>query len=426
MGPSDDMTLAQTIEERLRSIVGSEHMRSAEAGDSVAGVPCHVVVSPGTERELAEVLASANAAGLAVIPRGGGTKLEWGNPPKRADVLLTTERLNSVIEHAWADLTVAVEAGCTMKELQSTLAKHGQRLALDCIWPEHATVGGVLSTNDSGVLRLRYGALRDLIIGVTMALPDGTLASSGGKVVKNVAGYDLPKLITGAWGTLGVITRAIFRTHPASNDLLTLSFRAPDFDSMQEKILAIQNTQLAHAALQIRCSSWGDLEADVLFEGRAARLQAQEKQLRELIGSPEVEKSRAANWSAHQSLWLHLASESAIAKLIVLPTMLAGTLGKMEQTGKSQGLAWQAVMQATGIGWIRFEGRSSALRTALTELRAQAESQGGSLTVLHRPADSEQLDSWGRASDAILLMRAIKQQFDPRNTLNPGRFVGGI
>jgi glycolate oxidase FAD binding subunit len=420
------MTIAQTIEERLRSIVGTEHVRSAEAGDSVAGVQCRVVVSPGTERELADVLASANEAGLAVIPRGGGTKLDWGNAPSRADVLLTTERLNSVIEHAWADLTVAVEAGCTMEELQSTLAQQGQRLALDCIWPDNATVGGVLSTNDSGVLRLRYGALRDLIIGVTMALPDGTLATSGGKVVKNVAGYDLPKLITGAWGTLGVITRAIFRTHPASNDLLTLTFRAPDFDSMQAKILTIQDSQLAHAALQIRCSGAGDLEADVLFEGRAAGLQAQEKQLRGLLGSCDVEKSQAQNWSAHERLWLRAASESAIAKLIVLPTMLAGTLGRMEQAGKSRGLAWQAVMQATGIGWIRLEGRSSALRTALTELRAHAESQDGSLTVLHRPADSRQLDSWGHAGDSILLMRAIKRQFDPRGTLNPGRFVGGI
>jgi glycolate dehydrogenase FAD-binding subunit len=420
------MTITQTIEERLRSIVGMEHVRSADAGDSVAGVQCRVVVSPGTERELAEVLASANEAGLAVIPRGGGTKLEWGNPPKRAEVLLSTERLNTVIEHAWADLTVAVEAGCTMKELQSTLAKQGQRLALDCIWPQNATVGGVLSTNDSGALRLRYGALRDLIIGVTIALPDGTLATSGGKVVKNVAGYDLPKLITGAWGTLGVITRAIFRTHPACNDLLTLTFRAPNFDSMQKKILTIQNSQLAHAALQIRCSSGGDLEADVLFEGQPAALQVQEKQLRVLIGSPEVEKSQAQKWSAHESLWLRAGPQSAIAKLIVLPTMLAATLGRMEQAGESQGLAWQAVMQATGIGWIRLEGPTSALPTALTEVRAHVESQGGSLTVLHRPADSERLDSWGNPGDSILLMRAIKQQFDPRGTLNPGRFVGGI
>ena len=155
-----------------------------------------------------------------MIPRGGGTKLGWANSPARAGLILSTARLTEVIEHAWADLTVSVGAGCTVQRLQEALAQHGQRLALDPLWPEKATVGGVLSTNDSGALRLRFGALRDLIIGVTVALPDGTLASSGGKVVKNVAGYDLPKLVTGALGTLGVITRAVFRLHPLLGGLV--------------------------------------------------------------------------------------------------------------------------------------------------------------------------------------------------------------
>ena len=162
-----------------------------------------MVFEPSSETELAAALRCGDAAGLGVVPRGGGTKTGWGNPPVRADLILSTARLNRVIEHAWADLTVSVEAGCTIQNLQNALAEHGQRIAVDPLWPERATVGGILSTNDSGTLRIRYGALRDLIIGVTIALPDGTLASSGGKVVKNVAGYDLPKLATGALGTLG-------------------------------------------------------------------------------------------------------------------------------------------------------------------------------------------------------------------------------
>jgi glycolate oxidase FAD binding subunit len=422
----DIMTITQTTEERLRAIAGAEHVQPVDAGDSVAAANCSVIVSPGTEKELAAVLASVTEAGLAVIPRGGGTKLGWGDPPKRADVLLSTKRLNRVIEHAWADLTVAVEAGCTMKELQSTLATQGQRLALDCLWSENATVGGVLSTNDSGVLRLRYGALRDLIIGVTLALPDGTLASSGGKVVKNVAGYDLPKLVTGAWGTLGVITRAIFRTHPVCHDSITLTFSARDFESMQKKILAIQNSQLAHAALQIRCSSSEVLEADVLFEGRAAGLQAQAQQLQALVGAPQAQKSDAQNWSAKKQLWNDASPGCVIAKMIVSPTMLAAALRKLEQLAKSRGFAWQAVMQATGIGWIRLDGPASALRTTLIEVRAHAESLGGSLTVLYRPANSDQLDCWSNPGDSLALMRALKHQFDPKGTLNPGRFVGGI
>src|SRR6266581_3581359 len=153
------------------ALLGPDHVRPASPADAVSGVRPKLVVDPGTEKELAEVLRLSNEAGLAVIPRGGGTKPGWGNPPSRADVILSTARLSAIIEHAWADLTVTVEAGCSIRRLQETLAQHGQRLALDPLWPEKATVGGVLSTNDSGALRLRFGALRDLIIGVTIAIP---------------------------------------------------------------------------------------------------------------------------------------------------------------------------------------------------------------------------------------------------------------
>src|SRR6516164_2428950 len=246
------MITASAIEEKLRSIVGVRHFRAATASDTILGVEPKFVAEPASERELAALLSSANEAQIAVIPRGGGTKLAWGNPPKRADLVLLTARLNRVLEHAWADLTVSVEAGCTLLTLEEKLAQHGQRLALDGLQPESATIGGILSTNDSGVLRLRFGALRDLVIGVTLALPDGTLASSGGKVVKNVAGYDLPKLTTGAFGTLGIITRAVFRTHPVCRESAILSFGAPGAEAMQAKILASQNSELAHTALQIR------------------------------------------------------------------------------------------------------------------------------------------------------------------------------
>src|SRR5215471_15513456 len=188
------MLKAGPIKERLATAVGSQNLRTATAGDSVCGVPPQFVAEPENEEQLASLLSCADDTGVAVVPRGRGTKLDWGNPPERAEVILSTARLDRVLEHAWADLTVSVEAGCTVAKLQETLAKHGQRLAIDALWPERGTIGGLLSTNDSGPLRLRFGSLRDLVIGVTIALPDGTVASSGGKVVKNVAGYDLPKL----------------------------------------------------------------------------------------------------------------------------------------------------------------------------------------------------------------------------------------
>src|ERR1700720_915690 len=145
---SPKANLRSTFESDVREIVTAKYVRSAGASDAVAGVQPRVVVEPGSEQELAKVLKLANGAGMAVIPRGGGTKLEWGNRPARADVILSTARLNRVIEHAWADLTVSVEAGCTIGKLQETLAKRGQRMALDALWPERATVGGALSTND--------------------------------------------------------------------------------------------------------------------------------------------------------------------------------------------------------------------------------------------------------------------------------------
>src|SRR6266581_7103531 len=298
------------------ALLGPDHVRPASLADAVAGVHPKLVVDPGTEKELAEVLRLSNEAGLAVIPRGGGTKLGWGNPPSRADLILSTARLGEIIEHAWADLTVTVQAGCTIQRLQETLAQHGQRLAHDPLWPEKATVGGVLSTNDSGALRLRFGALRDLIIGVTIALPDGTLASSGGKVVKNVAGYDLPKLVTGGLGTLGVITRAVFRLHPLPRNTRSFSISTADGVEMQQFVLAVQNSKLAHTFLQSHFSSDASPVSDILFEGTEAGLSAQETQLRHLSALTRIAEATTSTWAAREELWAfpHRAN-TAIAKI---------------------------------------------------------------------------------------------------------------
>jgi glycolate oxidase FAD binding subunit len=328
-----------------------------------------------------------------VIPTGGGTKLDWGNPPRKADVLLSLRRQNRVIEHAWADLTVTVEAGCTIAELQRTLAEHGQRLAIDPLWPERATVGGVLSTNDSGALRLGYGSLRDLIIGITLVLADGTIAKSGGKVVKNVAGYDLPKLATGGLGTLGVITRAVFRLHPLPRNTRTLTIAVNDADAMQRVILAILDAQLALAAVQARNG-----HVDILLEGTLDGIAAQESAIKKFgmvrEGSPEV-------WKAREELW----GEGTIVKFTTLPSRISA----------ASALFSRYVIQATGIGYGQFDGD-------LAMLRATLEKDGGSLTIL----GPSKLDAWGSPGDALPLMRAVKAQFDAKGTLNPGRFVGGI
>jgi len=421
------MTTSTAIAEKFESIVGSANVCRVTTNDVVAGQQPEYVVSPGNDKELARVLLCANDAGIGVIPRGGGTKLDWGNPPKRAGIVLSTSRLNRVLEHAWADLTVTVEAGCTMQTLQDTLAQHGQCLALDALWAERATIGGVLSTNDSGVLRLRFGSLRDLIIGVTLALPDGTLATSGGKVVKNVAGYDLPKLATGALGTLGVVTRAIFRVHPLCRDSLTLSFRAPSIEEMQGAILAVQDSSLAHTALQIRCASGQPPEADILFEATPAGLLAQKTKLQTILQGLELRESeRQRVWSAKQRLWDAADPTSAIAKFSVLPNESADTIRELGKIAKLNSVEWQIVLQATGIGWLCMVGATSALKPALEQFRCHLESNCGSLVLLRQTPGILAIDAWGSPGDAISVMRALKQQLDPKATLNPGRFVGGI
>ncbi len=346
------------------------------------------IVQPDSPQAVAKALAEASAAKRLVAPRGGGTKTDWGNPGARTDVVLSTANLNRVIEHAWADMTVTVESGCTVANLQATLAQHGQRLAIDPLWPKRATIGGIVATNDSGALRLRFGSLRDLIIGMTVALPDGTLAMSGGKVVKNVAGYDLSKLMTGALGTLGVITQAIFRLHPLPLRARTLSAKVASMETAQALMLKIQDSQLAHSALQVRTDS---LDVDILLEGTEAGILAQQQQL------PEFQESSPDVWLARQNLWP--AGDAAIVKFSVLPSQIADAMKRLKPE--------RAVVQATGIGYAR-----------LASPRRDLES----MTILTPSA----LEAWGNPGDALPLMRAVKQQFDPGAILNRGRYVGGI
>jgi len=419
--------LDSALREKFIALVGNGYVRAATAADTVTGVQPKLVVEPGTERELAEVLRLANEAGLAVIPRGGGTKIGWGNPPVRADLILSTGRLNEIVEHAWADLTVTVEGGCTIQRLQETLAQHGQRLALDPLWPEKATIGGVLSTNDSGALRLRFGALRDLIIGATIALPDGTLASSGGKVVKNVAGYDLPKLVTGALGTLGGITRAVFRLHPLPRGTRSFSIATENAEEAQRIVVAIQDSKLAHTSLQSHFSDDARPVSNILFEGTEAGLAAQEAQLRKLCATATVSAASTSAWKAREMLWTPAdPATMAMAKIAILPATLARTVQLVEQIANEKQLRWKALMYATGLGWLRLEGEAGSLRDGLRALRGELESHGSSVVVLHRPEKMPALEAWGSTGDALPLMKAVKQQLDPRNTLNPGRFVGGI
>jgi glycolate dehydrogenase FAD-binding subunit len=413
----------------LRAIVGADHLRAAAAQDAVDGVQPQMVIEPGSPAEIASVLKTASAAGLHVLPRGGATKMDWGNSPRGGDLILSTLRLNRVVEHAWGDMTATVEAGCTLRQLQQTLAEHGQRLALDPPWPEKATIGGILATNDSGPLRIRFGSLRDLIIGVTLALADGTLAKSGGKVVKNVAGYDLPKLATGSLGTLGIITQAIFRLHPVPRESRSLSFSATDNAAMNALVLAVLDSQLVPTGLQVCAADTSLPEIDLRFDGTAAGCDAQADQaVRLATGCRQIE-AQPDVWDAPAALWGG-PEPSVVCKFTLLPASMKTFFAKVRGVAEQAHLRWRLVAQAVGAGCLRLEGDGAApdaFPSAITELRQGLESHGGSLVVLRCPSEvKSKLDVWGSPGDALPVMKSIKAQFDPAGVLNPGRFVGGI
>ena len=234
----------------LQRIVGEEHAWEATSEDVVDDVPPSFVAEPGSIDEASELMKLADSGGLRVAPRGSGTKMLLGNPPSGLDLVISTARMNEVIEHVPGDQIVRVQAGLKLETLQEQLAGSDQILGIDP--PEkRATIGGIIATNSSGPRRLRYGTIRDLIIGITVVLAGGTVAKAGGKVVKNVAGYDLSKLFAGSLGTIGLIATANFRLHPRPEVAHTVAVELSDTKEVGEATQAIMHSQIVSSALEL-------------------------------------------------------------------------------------------------------------------------------------------------------------------------------
>jgi glycolate oxidase FAD binding subunit len=418
-------------EEVLQRLADSGLVRPAADYEAFEGISPRWVAEPADQEQLARILSEASRAAVKVIPRGGGTKLGWGNPPAGADLVLSTRRLGRVLEHAAADMTATVEAGCTVAALQETLAKQGQRLAIDPLWPVRATVGGILATNDGGMLRAGFGSLRDLIIGVTVALPDGTLAKSGGKVVKNVAGYDLPKLFTGSLGTLGVITRATFRLHPLPHAVQFLEFATPDVGTLAKLLASLAESALLVAGAQVLSATAGAATANVQVrvEGLSQAIASKVDRLRRAATDARAQQVPATvePLAARESLF-EGAGPAAVCKLGVLPARVAGLYDPLRRAAERAGFRWRSVVQIGGVGLLRLECPDEAtLPAVVVAAREALAGLGGTLVVLQCPTGAKRnVDVWGPPGDALPLMRRVKEQFDPASALNPGRFVGGI
>jgi len=366
----------------------------------------------GTCSEVRPASAEAAAAyGLTVVARGAGTTLTWGAPPTRADLVVDLSGMATVVDHAAGDLVVVAEAGCPLSVLQATLAPAGQRLAID--EPiAGATLGGMIATNGSGPRRMLYLTLRELMIGTTVVRADGVVASSGGRVVKNVAGYDLGKLMTGSFGTLALVTQAVFRLHPVPESTAVLTAAAADAADAGRLAAAVVHSDVVPSAVEVDWPAGGGSVA-VLLEGSERGVATRAEVARGLLGAAEVPAPLPGWWGRYPWRPGEIALKLTCA-LSGVPRVLAA--------GRDSG----AVLRGSAGAGVLYGALAPDAADRVGPLRELCTSLGGSLVVLDAPAAVKaRLDLWGPVS-ALELMRAVKDQFDPEHRLAPGRFVGGI
>jgi glycolate oxidase FAD binding subunit len=406
--------------------------RDGLPSDAVAGIVPALVGSPASTAEASALLAAAAAHDLTVVPRGAGLGLGWGLPPASCDLVVDMSLMGEVIEHAAGDLVARVQAGTTIGHLASVLAQAGQQLALDA--PAHATVGGVVATGTAGPRRFRYGAPRDLLIGLTAVRADGVVAHSGGKVVKNVAGYDLGKLFSGSQGTLGVITEVTFRLHPLPTAMayVTAEFGAAERAGATAAVAAAAGSALVPSAVELDWpgGSSRPLRVGVLVEGTTAGVADRAKRMSELLaaagGAPLVAVSATV-----PPRWGQLPSSSTVIRTTFWVGKLSGVLDALVAAAADAGLR-PAVSGPAGAGalYACLDPRTSDDAAArfvqgLRDRLGAAAAPRGSVVVLTAPpAVLAAVDAYGPVPGAAL-MRAVKDQFDPGYRMFPGRLAGG-
>jgi glycolate oxidase FAD binding subunit len=423
------MQTERGLTEDLRRIVGPENVNEATQQDAVEGVEPDFVVEPGSVEEISDVMKLAAREGLAVAPRGSGTKMHIGDPPRRLDLIVSTARMSEVLEHTPGDQIVRLEAGVKLEDLQEHISSSDQMLAVDP--PESgSTIGGIVAANSSGPRRYRYGTIRDLIIGITVVLHDGTVAKAGGKVVKNVAGYDLSKLFTGSLGTLGIIATANFRLHPRPEASRTVAVEVAGPEQAQAAAQAIVHSQVEATAVELH---YGESEKllTVLLESISGGIDAKAettsfllKQFGEVLMLSDEEADHLGPLTPPE------VADEVVLKIGAPPVDLDSVLETVLGAAKRKGLAHPRITghAGTGVTLVGFSGENEdGAAGFVEEMREIWVRRGGNVTLQRAPLTLKQrVSTWDNGGDYLGLVRKVKEKFDPRGGMNPGRFLGGI
>jgi glycolate oxidase FAD binding subunit len=394
-------------------------MREGSAADAVDDIVPRQVVEPADARELAATLHAASRKKQITVLRGGGTKLGWGRPPAAIDLLVSTAKLNTLLVHRHGDLTATANAGVPLAQFNRELARHGQWLPVDSAF-DAATIGGVVATNDSGPVRHRYGTPRDLLIGVTLALTDGRIVKAGGHVVKNVAGYDLGKLVSGSFGTLGAIVDATFKLLPIPQASATLEASYGDGDVLARDVMQVSTSQLEPMAFDIMLDG-GEYRLRLLFASSPAAVTSQVESAQRLLSRPSsvlTGEQEMEVWTDQtRSPW---AGSGAVVRFGWLPAKLAEITTLMHDVQQFAGPVVMVGRVATGAGLMRIDA-DARIQVAVVE-RLRSSVWVGNVAVLRADAELKQrIDVWGPPGSASDAARALKHMFDPAGILNAGR-----
>ncbi len=401
------------------------------------------IIQPSSAAEVADALRRASEARQSIVIRGADTKRGWCRPGSRVDAVLDMRRMNRILAHEHGDLTATIEAGASLREVNQALAAHGQTLPLDPPFADRATIGGLLATNDSGPLRHRYGTPRDLVIGIQLATTNGVLAKAGGQVVKNVAGYDLSKLVTGSFGSLAAIVSATFKLSPLPAASKTMLVAVHDAAALAAVVRTMMASQLEPIAFEIRTGTqrppstqsqdFSASSADSVFmvllrfaslpavvDAQVAQTQAALNGFATSIDVRDGDAERAL-WQAHATaIW---DRPGAIVRASWLPANIAAALAALKgcATPVAQGFGPALIGRAAiGAGLIHIDGDTGAQADAVERLRASP-TFSNVVIVSGSPELKARVDVWGSHGDRQPLFDALKRAFDPHGVLNAGR-----